>query len=213
MFTGLIEETGKLLSIENIAGGKRLRISISNFFDDLKVDDSVSVNGVCLTVTRIESNSFLCDAVGETLNKTTLSDIQQNDELNLERAVRLSDRLGGHLVQGHINGIGIITNIVKLGGNYSFEVEIPAQLTKYVVDEGSIAIDGISLTVAKIIDKKIALSIIPHTWSKTNLNKRKIGGRVNIETDILAKYVEKILQGSKTEDNRFTDSWFKNLGY
>lgn len=213
MFTGLIEETGKLLLIENIAGGKRLKISASKIFDDLKVDDSISVNGVCLTITRLNGNSFWCDAVGETLKKTTLSNIRQNDELNLERAIRLSDRLGGHLVQGHVDGVGIITKFTKLGENYSLEVEIPAELTKYVVDEGSIAVDGISLTVAKVAGTKIGISIIPHTWSKTNLRFRKIGDRVNIETDIFAKYVEKILLGTQKKDDRFTDGWFKNLGY
>ncbi|MFA5805696.1 MAG: riboflavin synthase [Melioribacteraceae bacterium] len=213
MFTGIIEETGKILLAENIAGGKRLKISAARIFDDLNVDDSVSVNGVCLTVTRLDGNSFWCDAVGETLNKTTLANVKQNDEVNLERALCLTDRLGGHLVQGHINGIGVITRLTKLGENFSLEIEIPIELVKYVVDEGSITIDGISLTVAKIIDRKIKISIIPHTWSKTNLKQRKMGDRVNIETDIFAKYVEKILQSSKNEGNKFTDNWFKNLGY
>lgn len=213
MFTGLIEETGKLLLVENIAGGKRLKISVPKIFDDLKRDDSVCVNGVCLTITRLNGNSFWCDAVGETLNKTTLANVLQNDELNLERALRLADRLGGHLVQGHVNGIGSITQLTKLGENFFLEINLPEELLKYVVDEGSIAIDGISLTVAKVAGTKIGISIIPHTWSKTNLRFRKIGDRVNIEIDIFAKYVEKILHGSQGKDDRFTDGWFKNLGY
>lgn len=213
MFTGIIEETGKLTSVENIAGGKRLKISASKIFNDLKIDDSVCVNGVCLTVTKIDNYFFWCDAVGETLNKTTLANVNQNYELNLERALRLTDRLGGHLVQGHVNGIGIITRLTKLGENFSLEIEIPKEIVKYVVDEGSITVDGISLTVAKIVERKITVSIIPHTWSNTNLQQRKTGDRVNIETDIFAKYVEKILQSSKDEGNKFTDNWFKNLGY
>ncbi|MHB8930149.1 MAG: riboflavin synthase [Melioribacteraceae bacterium] len=213
MFTGIIEETGKLISTENITGGKRLKISASKIFHDLKIDDSVCVNGVCLTVTKIDNNIFWCDAVGETLNKTTLANVNHINELNLERALRLMDRLGGHLVQGHVNGLGIITRLIKLGENYSLEVDIPNEIAKYVVDEGSITIDGISLTVAKIIDKKITISVIPHTWNNTNLRQRKIGDRVNIETDIFAKYVEKILLSAKDEGNKFTDNWFKNLGY
>ena len=213
MFTGIIEETGKLLSQENIPGGKRLKISASKIFDGLKIDDSICVNGVCLTVTKIDKNSFWCDAVGETLKKTTLANVNQNYELNLERALRLTDRLGGHLVQGHVNGVGVITQLTKLGENYSLEIEIPLKITKYVVDEGSITVDGISLTVAKITESKITLSIIPHTWNNTNLRQRKTGDKVNIETDIFAKYVEKILRSSKGEGNKFTDNWFKNLGY
>jgi riboflavin synthase len=213
MFTGLIEETGKLLLVENVAGGKRLKISVSKNFDDLEVDDSVSVNGVCLTITRLNGNSFWCDAVGETLNKTTLSNILQNDELNLERALHLADRLGGHLVQGHVNGIGSITQLTKLGENFFLEINLPEKLIRYVINEGSIAVDGISLTVAKVAGTKIGISIIPHTWSKTNLRFRKIGDRVNIETDIFAKYVGKILLGTQKQDDRFTDGWFKNLGY
>lgn len=213
MFTGIIEETGKLISVENITGGKRLKISASVIFSDLKVDDSVCVNGVCLTVTKIDNGFFWCDAVGETLNKTTFANVNQNYELNLERALHLTDRLGGHLVQGHVNGIGFITRLTKPGENFSLEIEIPKEIVKYVVDEGSIAIDGISLTVAKIIDRKITISIIPHTRSNTNLKQKKTGDSVNIEIDIFAKYVEKILQSSKDESGKFTDNWFKNLGY
>ena len=213
MFTGIIEETGKLISAENIAGGKRLKISASKIFHDLKIDDSVCVNGVCLTVTKIDNNFFWCDAVGETLNKTTLANVNHINELNLERALSLTERLGGHLVQGHVNGIGIVTRLIKLGENYSLEIEISKEIVQYVVDEGSITVDGISLTVAKIIDRKITLSIIPHTWNYTNLRQRKIGDRVNIETDIFAKYVEKILLCSKDEGNKLTDNWFRNLGY
>ncbi|MBA4406551.1 riboflavin synthase [bacterium] len=213
MFTGIIEEIGRLISVDSISGGKRLKISGSKIFDDLKIDDSVCVSGVCLTVTKIDNNFFWCDAVGETLNKTTFANVNQNCELNLERALRLSDRFGGHLVLGHINGIGVITQLTKLGENFSLEIEIPKENVKYVADEGSITIDGIGLTVAHIVDRKITISIIPHTWNNTNLKKRKTGDRVNIETDIFAKYVEKILISSKDDRSKLTDNWFKNLGY
>ena len=213
MFTGLIEEIGTIVSITQIPGGKRLKVSAKKIVDDLKVDDSVAVNGICLTVTKTENNFFFCDAVGATLTKTTLLSFTVGEEVNLERAVRLSDRLGGHLVQGHVNGIGTVKQITKLGDNYYVEITVPYELTKYLVDEGSIAVDGISLTIAKLEDTLVGISIIPHTWNNTAIRNRKAGNKLNIETDVIAKYVEKLLLNSDKQDNRFTDSWFKNLGY
>lgn len=213
MFTGLIEEIGKIESIISIPGGKGLKISAEKIIADLKIDDSISVNGICLTVTRLEDNKFYCEAVGTTLTKTTLQSYSIGEVVNLERAVRLSDRLGGHLVQGHVNGIGTIKQIFKLGGNYYVEISIPYELKKYLVDEGSIAIDGISLTIAKLEETTVGISVIPHTWNNTIIKNRKPGSKVNIETDVIAKYVEKLLQGNDKLDDRFTDSWFKNLGY
>ncbi len=213
MFTGLIEETGKITSISVIPGGKRLKISARKILDDLKVDDSIAVNGICLTAVNVDSNGFECEAVGVTLTKTTLQDFRINEEVNLERAVRLSDRLGGHLVQGHVNGIGSIKNISKLGDNFYIEINVPNELKKYIIDEGSIAVDGISLTVAKIENNVCGLSIIPHTWNNTILKNKQTGSKVNIETDVIAKYVEKLLMNTGKEDNRFTDTWFKKLGY
>jgi riboflavin synthase len=212
MFTGLIEETGNIKKVSHIAGGLSLKIQASKIMDDLKTDDSVSVNGVCLTATKITSNEFWVDAVGETLKKTNIQSLRESDEVNLERSVRLMDRLGGHLVQGHVNGIGNITNISKLGENYFFEIDVPKELEKYLIDEGSISIDGISLTIAQLSGTKIGISIIPHTWSKTILKNKRAGDRVNLETDVFAKYVEKILL-KKNEKNKFTENWFKKLGY
>lgn len=213
MFTGLIEEIGKISSITAIAGGKRLKISASKILGDLKVDDSVAVNGICLTATNVDNTGFTCEAVGVTLTKTTLQNFFVNEEVNLERAVRLADRLGGHLVQGHVNGIGSVKNISKLGDNYFVELIIPDELKKYLVEEGSIAVDGISLTIAKLENSTCGLSIIPHTWNNTIIKNKRTGSKVNIETDVIAKYVEKLLISSKVEDDRFTDAWFKNLGY
>lgn len=213
MFTGLIEEIGKISGIEQIPGGKRLKISAVKILDDLKIDDSISVNGICLTVTRLDDNKFYCEAVGTTLTKTTLKSYSVGEEVNLERAMRISDRLGGHIVQGHVNGVGSIKQIVKLGDNYYVEISIPYELKKYLVDEGSIAVDGVSLTIAKLEETTVGISVIPHTWNNTIIKNRKPGSKVNIETDVIAKYVEKLLQGNDKLDDRFTDSWFKNLGY
>ena len=214
MFTGLIEEIGKIERITTISGGIRLQISADKILSDLKVDDSVAVNGVCLTATEVASTHFYAEAVGATLEKTTLNFIHHSQSVNLERAVRLMDRLGGHLVQGHVNGIGEITVISKLGENYFLEVAVPKELSKYTIDEGSIAIEGISLTIAKLNGNKVGVSVIPHTWKNTTLSGKRTGDKVNIETDVIAKYVEKLLNTNPNDGkDRFSDEWFKKMGY
>jgi len=212
MFTGLIEEIGKLASLESIPGGKRIKVSASRILEGIKIDDSIAVNGVCLTVTASGKDYFTAEAVGATLEKTTINSIKKGAELNLERALRLSDRLGGHIVQGHVNGIGTITRISRLGDNYFLEVEFPAELEKYTILEGSIAIDGISLTIASLNGNRAGLSIIPHTWNNTNLKCRKSGDHINIEVDLIAKYVEKLLN-SKNKSGSITENWLKDIGY
>jgi riboflavin synthase len=212
MFTGIIEEIGQISGVKQISGGLKIKISIGEFLDDIKVNDSLSVNGVCLTVTQADEQSVLVDAVGETLEKTTLRFIKDGLKVNLERAMRLSDRLGGHLVQGHVNGVGEITQIKKRGDNYYLEIFIPSELHKYIIAEGSIAIDGISLTIAQINEARIGFSIIPHTWNHTILTSAKVGQKVNIETDILAKYIEKLLADSGKE-KKFSEKWFEELGF
>jgi len=213
MFTGLIEEIGILDKIEPITDGRRIKIAAVKIIEDVKVDDSIAVNGVCLTVVKIEKNSFWTEAVGETLKKTTINKLNQNCKMNLERALRLTDRLGGHLVQGHVNGIGKIKKINRIGDNYYLEVQIPEYLGKYVIKEGSIAIDGISLTVANLQGNLAGLSIIPHTWQNTNLQFGRVSEEVNIEVDIVAKYVEKLLGMKGNEANPLSESILKNMGY
>jgi len=213
MFTGIIEEVGTLEKIERITDCYRIKVNASMITEDLHVNDSVAVNGVCLTAIKTEQSGFWVEAVGATLEKTTIKKITQNLRVNLERAVRLSDRLGGHLVQGHVNGIGIIKKILKIAENYFVEVQIPDELEKYVIPEGSIAVDGISLTIAKLSKNIIGLSIIPHTWTNTNLQYKKVSDEVNIETDVIAKYVEKLL-GTKDSEKKFlTDAMLKEMGY
>lgn len=213
MFTGLIEEIGVLEVVEAIPDGKRIKIAASKIMDDLRIDHSVSVNGVCLTVIKIDTDSFWAEAVGETLKKTTFYKLNQNLKVNLERAVRLSDRLGGHLVQGHVNGIGVVKRIIRLGDNYSFEIEIPNDLAKYVIREGSIAIDGISLTVANLTGNLVGLSIIPHTWNNTNMHLKRISDEVNIEVDIIAKYLEKLFNKEEKPFNSISGNTLKDMGY
>lgn len=214
MFTGIIEELGKVENAKPISGGISLKISAYRILEDISVNDSICVDGVCLTVTNVEDNSFWVDAVGATLQKSTFSEIKKLQQVNLERSVRLNDRLGGHLVQGHVNGIGKIIEIQKLGENYLLRIEVPEELQKYLIKEGSIAIDGISLTIAELNQNNVSISIIPHTWKNTTLKHKSTGEKVNIEIDILAKYVEKLLTGNKSDQKKsITENWLKELGY
>jgi riboflavin synthase len=200
MFTGIIEEIGVLKQIKSIAGGLRLLISAKAILPDSAIDDSIAVNGVCLTIVSVESNGFWAEAVGATLEKTTIKNIFPGTKVNLERALKLSSRLGGHLVQGHVNGVGRITALTQLGDNYSLRIKYPNELSKYIIAEGSIAVDGISLTISNLTDNELSISVIPHTWSNTNLRERKSGEMVNLETDLIAKYIERLLlQNSITQ--------------
>jgi len=214
MFTGIVEEIGKIETITPIAGGFTLQIKAEKVIEELAVNDSVCIDGVCLTVTKKENDAFWADAVGATLEKTTLNKIKADTFVNLERSVRLNDRLGGHLVQGHVNGIATISEIKKLGENYLVKIIIPDDLEKYLIKEGSIAINGISLTIAELSNNEISLSIIPHTWQKTNLKVKKVNDNVNVEIDILAKYVEKLLTKENNSSGRIiSESWLKDIGY
>jgi len=214
MFTGIIEEIGKIEKITSIAGGIALNLKAEKILEDIRVNDSVCIDGVCLTVTKSDKSSFWVDAVGATLDKTTFTGIKANALVNLERSVRLSDRLGGHLVQGHVNGIGTISEIKKLGENYLVKILIPEELERYLIKEGSIAINGISLTIADLNSNEISISVIPHTWQNTNLKDKKVNEKVNVEIDILAKYVEKLLaKNNNNPDKNITEGWLKELGY
>ncbi|MCW8803032.1 MAG: riboflavin synthase [Ignavibacteriaceae bacterium] len=214
MFTGIIEEIGKIEKITPIAGGFALKIKAEKIIDGLVVNDSVCIDGVCLTVTKTDNNSFWADAVGATLEKTIFDKIKADTSVNLERSVRLNDRLGGHLVQGHVNGMGNISEILKLGENYLLKITVPKNLERYLIKEGSIAINGISLTIAGLNLNEISLSIIPHTWQNTNLKDKKVNDKVNVEIDVLAKYVEKLLtKNNGTSEKNITENWLKEIGY
>jgi riboflavin synthase len=214
MFTGIVEEIGKIEKITPITGGLNLKINASKILEDIKINDSICVDGVCLTVIETAQNYFLVDAVGATLEKTTFNNVKAKDLVNLERSVKLNDRLGGHLVQGHVNGIGKISEIKKLGENYLVKLIVPEELERYLIKEGSIAINGISLTMADLDKNIVSISIIPHTWQNTNLKFRNVNDLINVEIDILAKYVEKLLSKStaSTEKN-ISEGWLKELGY
>jgi len=214
MFTGIIEEIGVVAQIKPIAGGSRITITAARTLDDLQIDQSVAVSGVCLTVVAVQDHKFTTEAVGETMVKSTLKDIAVGDKVNLERALKLSDRLGGHFVQGHVNGIGTLHTLEQRGENWYIEILLPPELERYVISEGSIAIDGISLTVARLAGLKIGISVIPYTYKNTTLKHKSTGAKVNIEVDFLAKYIEKFLDPEMKPDriqNKL--QWYKDLGY
>lgn len=192
MFTGLIEEVGKVLSVSPTSSGMDCVIEAHTVIDDLKIGDSVSINGVCLTVTGLGNKRFTVQAVEETLQRTTLKTIKKGTPVNLERALKLVGRLGGHIVQGHIDGTGKITGRRTIGDNVLFNITSEQPLYRYIVEKGSIAVDGISLTVTFAEHGTFGVSVIPHTLRNTTLSSLSIGGMVNIETDIIAKYVEKL---------------------
>ena len=199
MFTGIIEEVGvveKIILNEKIS---KVSIVASEVLKGTKVGDSIATNGVCLTVTEIGKNGYVADVMGETIKRSNLGKLKMGSKVNLERALTLSSRLGGHLVSGHIDGVGQIINVEKKDIATWFSVSAPKEILKYVVEKGSIAIDGISLTVAYVDNKYFKVSIIPHTGEETTLFSKKAFDQVNIECDVMGKYVEKLLLSSKEE--------------
>ena len=195
MFTGIIEEIGKVAEISDY----KIKVNAEKVLQNTKPGDSISVNGVCLTVTDIQTRSFSADISPETRRVSSLKYVKIGSFVNLERALMLGDRLGGHIVSGHVDGAGKVKSVNQSGDFYEFEIELNKPESDYVVKKGSITVNGISLTVADIDGKNIKLAVIPHTFENTNLKTLQSGDYVNIETDILSKYVEKFLS---TSDNK-----------
>lgn len=202
MFTGLIQETGEIAGTERVTGqngGTVTRITINGkaIPTELKTGDSVAVNGVCLTALNIHDQQFSADLAEETLKRTSLQHLKAGSLVNLELPARAQDRMGGHVVQGHVDGVGTIVNLqkIKFRDDWRLVVEVPQDIARYVVPQGSITVEGISLTVAAIENSRVEIAIIPHTWQATNLRALRQGDPVNIEVDVLAKYAEKMAQG------------------
>ncbi len=192
MFTGLIEDLGTVESVERTGDGARLRIS-SRLADELALGDSIAVNGCCLTATAVESGSFETEAMNQTLTITALSDVDAGSKVNLELAMKAGDRLGGHIVQGHVDGIGTVASVEDDGIARRVRVTLPTQLLRYVVDKGSITLNGVSLTVAALGETWAEVSLIPETLERTNLGEVQVGSQINVECDIVAKYVERLV--------------------
>lgn len=190
MFTGIIEEVGQIQSI----GGGVLQIGARKVLEDVQLGDSIAVNGVCLTVTHFSKDSFQADVMPETIRRTSLAELKQGSPVNLERALTLNSRLGGHIVSGHIDGVGRIISMEEEKNAILMKIEAEAEIIRHIVEKGSVALDGISLTVAQVTDSDFTVSLIPHTRKVTNLGSKSAGSRINIENDVLGKYVEKLLQ-------------------
>jgi riboflavin synthase len=199
MFTGIVEELGRVDAIEMHGGGARLRIGCRTVLEDAKEGSSIAVNGVCLTALDLRAGSFAADVAPETLRRTNLGDQKTGDPVNLERPLLATGRLSGHVVQGHIDGTGELVSLDAIGeDNWWLKVRIPRELDRYVVFKGSLAIDGISLTVAAIENGIASVTIIPHTYRQTALHARRPGDRVNLECDVFAKYLEKMMRAEST---------------
>ena len=197
MFTGIIEEVGYIRRI----GGGQLAIDCQKVVGDAALGDSIAVNGVCLTVTSFDKNHFTADVMPETIRRTSLSELSKGSPVNLERALTLASRLGGHIVSGHIEGTGEILSFKEEGNAILMKIAAGPGLLRYIVEKGSVALDGISLRVAAGTGSDFTVSLIPHTREVTNLGSKKAGSRINVETDVLGKYVEKMLAGSEGQKN------------
>lgn len=218
MFTGIIEETGTVSSVQKTDRISCIKIKAKLIFDDLNIGDSVAVSGVCLTVTKIQGEFFFADVMNETLSRSSLEKIRAGDRVNLERAVSLNRRLGGHIVTGHIDGTGTISAIRKDGIAVRYTVSADRSILRYIVEKGSVAVDGISLTVTGVTGDDFSVSVIPHTLSNTILPEKNVGSVVNIENDVIGKYVEKFLNYPETDMKKntpgsITESFLQKYGY
>jgi riboflavin synthase len=193
VFTGLIEEMGRVSSVERSPDGARLRIEAS-FASELRDGESIAVNGVCLTATGVNRGAFSAEAMNETLARTSLGELDAGAPVNLELPLRAGDRLGGHIVQGHVDGLGVLAERTDDGFATRVRIEAPEEVLRYVVEKGSIAVDGVSLTVAELDERSFTVSLIPETLERTNLGSAEPGKQVNLEADVLAKYVEKAVR-------------------
>ena len=213
MFTGIIEDKGKVLRVEYRGQEKRLSIGLPSYLTELQVGDSINISGVCLTVIQKKEREVDLDLSQETLQKTILGELKEGDLVNLERALKLTDRLGGHIVTGHVDGIGVVIGKSKERDFVKLRIKIPESVSKYVVAKGSIAIDGISLTVNECRAGEIEMTLIPYTLEKTTLMNKKVGNRVNVEVDILGKYVEKLLDREDRKSGKVDLSFLKEHGF
>jgi riboflavin synthase len=214
MFTGIVEGTGTVKRVERRGGGLRLWVDASFDISDLNIGDSISLNGCCLTVVERDGRMFSADVSDETLKSTTISTLKEGSYVNLERALAINGRLGGHIVLGHVDGIGKVVEVKRDDETLLLKVEIPKELSRYVVKKGSIALDGISLTINETSSNILSFKIIPHTLKNTTLAKKRDGDLLNLEVDILGKYVEKLMAGGETmPSSHITEELLKEYGF
>jgi len=197
MFTGIVEELGRIRAVTRRDAGTRLEVACATVLDDATIGASIAVNGVCVTVVELDDTGFAADLAAETLARSTLGRLRSGDPANLERPVRLADRLGGHLVQGHVDTVGTVTERAPVGdGSTRLAVHASGSVLRHVVEKGSVTLDGVSLTVTDVTDDQLAVALIPHTLDVTTLGRRPVGAELNVETDLIAKYIERLLEPS-----------------
>ncbi|WP_368490648.1 riboflavin synthase [Clostridium sp. BJN0013] len=216
MFTGLVEEIGQVMGIKNGENSSKITISSRKVLEEVKLGDSIAVNGACLTVTSFTGNSFTVDVMAETLRKSNLKLLKRNSSVNLERAVMIGERLGGHIVTGHIDGICKVKDIKKEDIATWLIIKPPLELLKYMVSKGSISLDGVSLTIAEVYEDCISVSLIPHTKAQTILQYKSVGDEINVECDLIGKYIENfILRREKkpSKNSNITEELLKENGF
>lgn len=212
MFTGIVEETGVILSVRKGGHSAVVTIGASTVLEGLKLGDSVAVNGVCLTVVSLSDGTFSADVMHETMTRSNLWNLNAGNAVNLERAMLLNGRFGGHIVSGHIDGTGVISNVKKDENAVWYTVKASPDILRYVIEKGSVAIDGISLTVAKVSAQDFSVSVIPHTAKSTTLGERRVGDTVNLENDCIGKYVEKLL-GAPAQQGGISQEFLSRYGF
>lgn len=201
MFTGIIEEIGKIQGVQKGSSSAVLSVQASEIMQDIHLGDSIAVNGVCLTVTSIAPSGFTADVMHETLNRSSLGNLRTGSPVNLERAMSANGRFGGHIVSGHIDGTGTVSDIRRDDNAVWYTIKTPSSVLRYIIEKGSITIDGISLTVARAYKDSFSVSIIPHTASLTTLSSRRVGDSVNLENDCIGKYVERLMRKDPQNSN------------
>lgn len=212
MFTGIIEETGTVKDFKLFSENAEISVNCTKVLENTKIGDSISINGICQTVVNLTENGFSAEVSKETLNVTNFSELKKGEKVNLERALTLNERIGGHFVSGHVDSVATFIFATKNSNFYDMNFEVTKEVARYIVKKGSIAINGISLTVADIQDNLVKVAVIPHTFENTNLSCLKSGQKINIETDIFAKYIEKFLLNEKTT-SIISEDFLKENGF
>lgn len=217
MFTGIIEEVGVIRELRFLSEGARITLSAKGISAEVKIGESISVNGVCLTATRVEADRFLCDISAETLRRSSFKQAKEGTRVNLERALRVGDRLGGHFVLGHVDEVGKLIAKTTIGQGFEMSFDCPRELERYLVYKGSIAVNGISLTISSLDRRAFSVSIIPHTFQSTNLKHLTIGDPVNLEVDIFGRYFERFFRLGSVKNgetgSKLTAEYLKSQGY
>ena len=200
MFTGIVEEVGIIRHLDGRSGYQRTTITACDVLDGVKIGDSIAIEGACHTVVQFDADTFTVESVSETLKRTTLGECRVGTKVNLERSLKLGDRLDGHMVAGHVDGVGKVKSRTESADNVMFEFEVPKDLVPYIAEKGSITVNGVSLTVVSVTDQTFSVTVIPHTLSVTTLAEKQAGDRVNLEVDMIARYLERLVHFEGVED-------------